>query len=649
MPAKNEEKNAAAKNEGTGKMVAAAEKFASVIAVLLAVFQMYTACFGAFGALQQRTIHLVLVCLMVFILYPTSKEKGSWLRIVDVMFFFASAFIGVYLYLKADQFAITAVSLEAIDVAVGLLGIVIVFESTRRVMGWIMPSIAGVFMLYALFGQYMPDLVVHRGFTLERISYQMFFTMEGVLGAPLGVSATFVSVFVIFAAFLRTSGAGDFFINCAFALFGKYRGGPAKAAVIASSLFGTFSGSAIANVVGTGTFTIPLMKRTGYRPQFAAAVESVASTGGQLMPPVMGAAAFLMVEFINMSYTQIMLASILPAVLFYLAVFIMVDLEAGKNHITGLTKEELPSLVKEIKSGWIMVIPLIVLIVMLVYSGTTPSKAGFWSTIAVVAVAFINRSVKFAGKELWECLESGGKSVIEVATACATAGIIIGVITLTGLGMKLSNVLINLAGGNTFTLLMLTAIACTILGMGVPTTACYLIVATLVAPALVKMGVLPIAAHLFVFYYGVMSMITPPVALAAYAGASIAGANPFKTGFTAMRLGVLAFVIPFNFVYGPPLLLEGSVGEIVQSMVTATIGTAFLSVAIQGWFKVSLPMLSRLLLAAAGLCLIDTGMLTDILSIALAVGSAMVARFMPCKDDGGKVKESLVMEREEAK
>ncbi len=605
-------------------------KIAAVVAIVLALFQLYTAGFGAFGAMRQRTIHLVLVCIMVFLLYPTGKKQISLWRLIDLALIGISAFVGVYLYIFADQFATKALNLQPLDVAVGLLGLVIVFTATIKVMGWIMPAIAGIFMIYALFGQYMPGAIAHRGFGLERISYQMFFTMEGVLGSPLGISATFVAVFVIFAAFLRKSGVGDFFMNIAFGAFGRFRGGPAKASVIASSLFGTFSGSSIANVVGTGTFTIPLMKKTGYKGYYAGAVEAVSSSGGQIMPPVMGAAAFLMTEFIDMTYPQIMFAAILPAVMYYIALFFMVDLEAGKEGILGLPASQLPSPLKEIRMNWILLSPIVVLLYLLITSGSSPSKAGFWATITVIVLAALKRNIKFGLKELLDCLAEGGKSCIEVATACATAGIIVGVITLTGLGMKLSNVLISLAGGSTLLLLILTALVCIVLGMGVPTTACYLLVATLVAPALIKIGILPIAAHLFVFYFGVMAMITPPVALASYAAAGIADADPMKTGFQAMRLGIVAFIVPFMFVYDPTLLMQNTTVVLaIKSIITALIGTYILSVALEGWFRNTfLPFIARLTLFAAGLCLIDPDLVTDMISIALIVISIALTKFM---------------------
>jgi TRAP transporter 4TM/12TM fusion protein len=595
------------------------EKIAAVVAVLLALFQLYTAYFGALGALQQRTVHLTLVLVMVFILKPLKNNYRNPLIVIDLACIAASLYVGGYVFMKADQFALRALTIDTTDTMVGVIGLILVFEATRRVMGWIMPAIAGTFLAYAFAGPYLPSIIAHRGFGLPRVAYQMWFTMEGVLGSPLGVSATFVAVFVIFAAFLRKSGAGDFFMDIAMALFGRFRGGPAKVAIISSSLFGTFSGSAVANVVGTGTLTIPLMKRTGYQPHFAGAVEAVASTGGQIMPPVMGAAAFLMTEFIGMPYTKIAVAALVPALLYYFTVYVMVDLEAAKHNMVGLTKDQTPNFKEKMKDGWPFLVPLAVMIYLLTESSSTPSLAAFWSIVAVVVIAAIHPKYKFTWKDFYKCLESGGRGVIEVAAACAMAGVIIGVITLTGLGLKLSMLMITLAAGNLLVLLILTAIVCFILGMGVPTTAAYLIVASLVAPALIKMGIAPLAAHMFVFYYALVSMITPPVALAAYAAAGIAQCSPDKVGFTAVRLGVVALVVPFMFAYGPQLLLIGTWPEIIQSIITSIIGCVALSIAVHGWFQGQVPLWLRGMFLVGGLGLIKPGTLTDIAGVVLLV------------------------------
>lgn len=614
-------------NEDFQENTSKSEKIAAVFAVILGLFQLYTAYFGALGALQQRAVHLVLVFVLVFLLKPIRKEHRMPWVIIDSLCIAASLIVGVYVFQKADQFALRALTINTSDTIVGIVGMVLVFEATRRVMGWVMPAIAGVFMAYAFFGPYMPDIIAHRGFGIERIAYQMFYTMEGVFGQPLAVSATFVAVFVIFAAFLRKTGAGDFFMDIAFSLFGRYRGGPAKVAIVSSTLFGTFSGSAVANVVGTGTLTIPLMKSTGYKSHFAAAVEAVASTGGQIMPPVMGAAAFLITEFIGIPYTKIAVAALVPALLYYFTVYVMVDLEAAKTNLVGLPSDKLPSFKKKLKEGWPFLAPLVVLIYLLAESGSTPSLAAFWSIITVVVVAFIHPAYKFTVRDCLKCLESGGRGVVEVAAACATAGIIIGVITLTGMGLKLSMILVNLAAGSTLLLLILTAVVCLILGMGVPTTAAYLIVATLVAPALIKMGVYPLAAHMFVFYYAVVSMITPPVALASYAAAGIAQCSPMQVGVTSVRMGIVALIVPFMFVYGPQLLLVGTWPEVVQSIITSVIGCYALSVSIHGWFKVQLPLYVRAMFLIGGLGLIKPGSFTDIIGLVLIVaGFAMAYR-----------------------
>lgn len=596
----------------------------AIIAISLAMFHLCTAYFGALQALQQRTVHLSLVLVLVFLMYPSKKGHRLW-RILDYFLAAVSLSVGIYMYINADQFALHAVDLAAKDVLVGIAGTLLVLEGTRRVMGFIMPLIATVFLLYTFLGPYMPAIVAHRGFSPERVAYQMFFTMEGILGSPLGISATFVAVFIIFAAFLKNSGAGDFFIGIAYSVFGRFRGGPAKVAIIGSSLFGMVSGSAVANVAGVGTFTIPMMKSAGYSPTFAAAVEAVSSTGGQIMPPVMGAAAFIMTEFLGVSYASIALAAVVPALLYYLAVYIMVDLEAAKNGIAGVPRDKLPALSLHMRKGWLFIMPLAVLIYLLVVDSSTPSRAGFWAIVATIIVGVVHSGKKLSFKDLVKSLEEGGKGVIEVAAACATAGIIVGSITLTGIGLKLSMLLLSIAGGSTIVLLILTAILSLILGMGMPTTAAYLLVATLIAPALIKMGIYPLAAHLFVFYFSVISMITPPVALAAYAAAGLAKADPTKTGFSAMRLGISSLIVPFMFVYGPELLLKGAWIDVVISIIAATIGIFALSVAIIGWLSKQLLFFTRVIMFFSALLLIKPGLITDLIGLVLlAIGFILI-------------------------
>ncbi|MFH1758854.1 MAG: TRAP transporter fused permease subunit, partial [Pseudomonadota bacterium] len=532
------------------------------LGVIWSLFQLWTGGIEVMVAMRQRAIHLMFTEIFIFLLYPMRKEwVNSRLAFVfDVILAGLSAATGVYIFHQYEVLTMRIGLMTTPDLVLGTIATVLLIESTRRVIGPVMPGIAIVFLFYAYFGRYAPGIIDHRGYTVSRIVSQMYLTTEGIYGLVLGVSATFIYLFVLFGSFLKVSGGGQLFIDLAYSLFGKVRGGPAKVAVVASGLFGTVSGSAAANVVGTGIFTIPLMKSIGYRPHFAGAVEAVASAGGQLMPPIMGAAAFIMSEILQISYIKICLHALLPALLYYFCAFIMVDLEAAKTGLKGVPPGELPRARQILRERGLLLLPIPVLIYFLAVEQVTPMKAAFWAIITTFGLiaahhvlnlrremqtqsisprGFLQAGVSLI-RETSGAMEDAAKGTLIVATACATAGIVIGVTNLTGLGLKLSGILIDLSHGYLLALLVLTMIASIILGMGLPTTACYILLAVLAAPALIKMGVMPIAAHLFVFYFGIISAITPPVAGAAYAAAPIAGVGPMKIGFTACRLGIAA-------------------------------------------------------------------------------------------------------------
>jgi TRAP transporter 4TM/12TM fusion protein len=507
------------------------------------------------------------------------------------------------------------------DLLVGTLIILLVFEGTRRMSGWTLPIIAGIFLLYDFFGEYIPGAAGHGGQDFSRIVGTISLFSEGIFGMPLGVISTFVVMFIIFGAFLLESGTGQFFIDLAFAFFGRIRGGPAKVAVVASGLFGTISGSVIANIVGTGTFTIPLMKRSGYRPIYAASVEAVASSGGQLMPPVMGASAFIIAEILGIPYIKVCLAALVPAIIYYVAVFIAVDLEAARWGLKGLPAKELPNIRQLLKEKGHLSVPILVLIYFLAFAWVSPQRAAFWAIVSTVGVSYLRKSTRMSLKSILGAMEKGARGILEIAVVCAIAGVVIGSFTLTGLGLKLSTILIDIAGGNLILLLFLSMVASLILGMGLPTVACYLILAVLVAPAMIKMGVLPLAAHLFVFYFGIIAAITPPVALGAYVAAGIAGSPPFRTGWVSCRLALVAFILPYMFVYEPNLILRGEISPAgaIQACITGIIGSAALASALQGYVFRPLRMVFRLMLGAAAFCLIKPGTITDI------VGGLLVA------------------------
>jgi len=446
----------------------------------------------------------------------------------------------------------------------------------------------------------------------------MFLTPQAIFGIPAGVSATFIYLFILFGAFLEITGGGRFFINTALALVGRLTGGPAKVAVISSAMFGTISGSAAANVYGTGTFTIPLMKRFGYQPNFAGAVEAAASTGGQITPPILGAAAFVMAEYIGISYARICLAALIPAFLYYVSVYSGVHIEAVKKGLKGLPKEEIPILKRVLSRGLHFLIPLAVLIYLIV-GGYTPFRAAFMATVVLIGVAMIRKESRLNVQGIWKSLEKGATNAIMIGIACACAGIVVGALDVTGLGVNFVSMLLSISGGFFITTLVLVMIACIILGMGMPTTAAYILAALIGAPALIKLGISPLVAHMFVFGSCILSAITPPVALAAYAGAQIAGGEPMKVGWIACRLGFPTFIVPFLYVYNPVLLWIGSLSSIFQGMVTATLGVLSFSFGIDRWLWKELSWPKAALFLVAGVLLMIPEMYTDMLGMGIFV------------------------------
>jgi len=593
-----------------------------IVAVAMSLFHLYTGAFGVFTAMIQRGMHLCFVLGLTFLLYPAgNKSSLTKLPFYDVLLSIMGFTVGAYIVINyGDIVAREGAPVQA-DIVLGIIATLLVLEAARRTLGMVLVVIAGAFLLYAYLGPYMPGDFAHRGYSIERIAYQMYLTTSGIFSIPFGTSSTIIALFILFGTFLDKSGAGKYFMDIAIGLTGWTRGGPAKAAVVSSALMGTVSGSAVANVVTTGAFTIPLMKRAGYKPHFAGAVEAVASTGGQIMPPVMGAVAFIMAELTEISYLKICIAAALPAMLYYLSLFMMVHYEAVRTGLKGLPRDQLPSVKKSFLKGFHLFIPIAFLVVLLV-KGYSPMYAAFRSIVLLVIMSMLTKATRMSFGDIIAALEEGAKGVLGVAAACATAGIVIGSITLTGLGVKLSSILIDLSGGNLLVLLILTMLASIILGMGLPTAACYVLLAALVAPALVDSGVSVMAAHLFILYFGCISAITPPVALAAYAGAGVAGADPNKVGFTACRIGIVAFIIPYMFIYGPGLLMEGIGLEIIRVIFSATIGCIALAAGIQGQFIRGCNLPERILLIAAALTLIHTGKITDTVGLGLVVAVA---------------------------
>lgn len=572
--------------------------FASVVAVGLALFHLYTSGFGRFPALQQRSIHLAFVLVLAFFTYPLCKtrdRKGSFLLniLLSCAALVACGNITFVIYYVLYERAGMATSL---DIVLGCTLIVLVMEMTRRVMGWALPIITLIFIVYGFLGPYIPiPYLMHPGMDISRfISYQ-YLSTEGLFTVPLGVSATFIAIFVIFAAFLINSGVGDFFMDASSAIAGSKQGGPAKVAVVSSALMGSVSGSAVGNVVTTGSVTIPLMIRTGFPPTLAAGIEGIASTGGQIMPPLMGAAAFIIASYVGKSYLLICVAALIPALLSFFSVFIMVHFEAKRYGMKGQPKESLPNLWKVLKERGHLVLPIVVLVAMLV-TGATAMKAGFYAVIAVFIVSSLKKETRMNIPAVFSALETGARSIVPIAAACACSGIVVGVLTLTGLGLKMSSLMVQIAHGNMVILLILAMIASIILGMGITTTAAYLLVAIILAPVLVEMGVDVLAAHMFVFYFAVVSTITPPVALAGYAAAGVAGTDPFKTSLVGFRMGIATFVVPFYIVYTPEImLLTGKPHLVIWVVIMACLGIWALAGAACGYMFREINIYERVL------------------------------------------------------
>lgn len=594
------------------------------ISILFAIFQLYTATFGVLDAYLQRAIHLAFGFALIFLLYPArkswSKTSMNWL---DVLFAVVSVATTAYVVMNYHELVLRAGMNNETDFIVGLVGTLMVFEAARRVVGWPMITVAFVFMAYAFLGPYAPGILAHRGVGVQEMFDHLFFTTEGIFGVPMGVSSTFIYLFILFGAYLESTGLGKFFIDLANALAGWAAGGPAKVAVLSSGLMGTVSGSSVANVAGTGSFTIPMMKKLGYRKEFAGAVEAAASTGGQLMPPVMGAAAFLMAEFVGVPYIEVVKAAVIPAILYYAGVWLGVHYEAKKNGLKGTPREELPKFGALLKEKGHLAIPLIVIVYLLV-TGYTPMRAALVAIGLTIVCACLRKSTRIGFTDIINGLVSGSKSVLGVLIACATAGIIIGVVTKTGVGLKMATALLDLASGRLLPAMFFTMITSLILGMGVPTTANYVITSTIAAPALVQMNVPILAAHMFAFYFGIVADVTPPVALAAYAGAGIAGANPMKTGVVAAKLAIAAFIVPYIFVLSPEILMiGGSAGKILFASITALIGMWGVSIAMIGYCVKNTNILQRIMFFFGGLLLIDPGHITDAIGVAILAAATI--------------------------
>ncbi|HEX7005198.1 MAG TPA: TRAP transporter permease [Trueperaceae bacterium] len=616
--------------------------------ILLSLFQLYTAGIRPLSLFYQRPIHLMLIMILTFLMFPLGKERRLVGWLVDLLFIGGSLLTGLYITLNLDAIIMRAGFWTTTDIIIGGVLIVTLLEAGRRAIGLVMPLIGLVFILYSMagprgalpfLGDFLPGILGHRGYSLDRIIAQLYLGQEGIYGIALGVAATFVYIFILFGAVLEVTGAGQFFIDLAYALTGRQRGGPAKAAVVSSGFMGSISGSAIANTVTTGAFTIPLMKRLGYKPEEAGGVEAAASTGGQIMPPIMGAGAFLIAEFTRTPYVDIVMISFIPAILYFSVVYLFVDIIAAKRGMMGIPADQLPKAGTVMRQGWHYLIPLVVLVYFL-FRNISPERVGFIAVLAILGVAVLRwlvgrllmRSSEPATTESWEvsrgarsaeapastprgllalgvhglgqllsALEAGARNSVPVSLACATAGIVVGIVGLTGLGLKFSSLMISFSQGNLLLALILIIIASLVLGMGLPVTASYIVLVILVAPALTQdFGVPLLIAHLVVFWYSQDSNVTPPVALAAYAGAGIAGADPMRTAMQAWKFAKGLYLIPLFMVYNQELVLWEGVPFVVIAWTVLTSFAALWAFAatLEGYLFTRMYLVSRLLAAA---------------------------------------------------
>lgn len=590
------------------------------VAIFMSLYHLGTCIFGIPASQLHRALHLMLACVLTFGGFNfKGKKNDGRCRLTDWILIAATVFSMGYIVVEnkvlenrlAFVTPFTTVQLVAV-----IMLVVLVLEATRRLTGLTLPIACLIFLAYAFWGDRFTGVLGHAPLSAKRILEQISITSEGIFGSSLGISATYVVIFIILAGFLETTGAGQFFIDIASSATGTKRGGPAKIAVVGSCLFGSISGSSVANVVSTGTFTIPLSKSVGYPSYFAGAVEAVASTGGQLMPPVMAAVAFIMADNLSVPYISICGAALIPAVLYYWSLFSMVDSKAVKLGIAGLKKEQLPKGREVLKNGWFLALPFLVLIALMMMN-YTPMKAGFYAIISLLVILLIFDRKKLNWANITNALENGAKGVISVSVTSACAGIIVGVIMITGLGLKFTSIITTVSNGNLLIALILSAVVAIILGMGLPTVPAYIVMSSLVAPALIKMGVAPMAAHMFVLYFAVLSCITPPVAIASYAAAAIADANAIKVGFESVRLAVVAYIIPFVFVYNPVLLFDGKPIDIFLSFATAVLGCMALTWAIEGVVEGKIPWWARIVSLLAAAFLVWPEHLSDVFGVVI--------------------------------
>ncbi|QSQ09177.1 C4-dicarboxylate TRAP transporter large permease protein DctM [Koleobacter methoxysyntrophicus] len=620
-----------AREETGRKLTGKIALIATMIAVFTSFFHVWMNSLSLMIAIKRNALHLGFMLCLAFLLYPASrKSPKDRPSLLDIILSILGLSVGLYIYLFFDSIVDRSLIPNTTDYVFAILAIILTLEGGRRTVGPILPVLSILFILYAKFGYIFPGALGHPGFSWQRILTRMYLTDEGIFGVTLMVSSSYVFMFILFGAFLSKTGTAGFFNDFALAFAGRMRGGPAQVAVMASGMMGTISGSSQANVATTGSFTIPLMKQVGYTPFFAGAVEAAASTGGILMPPIMGASSFIMASFLGIPYLKVMYAGIIPALFYYFAIFVMVDLEARKLGLKGLPAGELPGLKMVLKERGHLIIPIIVILIFLV-KGYTPLYAANFGLIATIVTSMFRKNTRMSLKKFLDAMEEGAKTAISVATACAVVGFIVGVVSMTGIGQVIAHNIISLSMNQLWLALILVMISSIILGMGLPATACYIITASIAAPALVKMGVLPIAAHFFAFYYGTLSAVIPPVALTSYTAAGLAGANPTKVAFTGLKLAFAGLIIPFMFVYSPILLMENlETGRLILALITGITGIICLGIAGENYLFERLKIYERIPFFIAAISLVKPGKTTDLIGI-IFLGIGLIVHVLRTK------------------
>lgn len=581
-------------------------------ALSLGGFHLYTAYFGTFYPYTQRAIPVLLSMILAFLVYNAAgkmREDGETPSIVDWLLVALSVPVFGFIAINSDYLAnrwpmTPTFAPTTLEIVYASLSVILLLEATRRVLGWVLVIFVGLALAYVYLGEFVSwKLLSHRGFTFVQIADQMYLTLEGIWGTALGVAATYIVLFVIFGAFAEKAGVSEFFLRFALALAGKSRGGPAKVAIFSSGLVGSVTGSTVANVYATGVFTIPMMKRIGYRPASAGAIEALASNGGQIMPPILGAAAFVIAASVGVPYVKIALAALLPALIYYGLLLWSIHLEACKSGLEGLPASELPSLTDVLLKTGHLALPIVAIFVLLLY-GLSPMRAALYTIGFTIALSWIRKETRIGPREFMQALEAGAKGSVMIIIVCAVIGFVVGTFTLTGLGLNITSAIVHLAGGSYFLVLLYVGLASLILGTGMNTVAAYLLASVIAVPALIDQGITPLVAHLYVFMFALLSHITPPVCMAIYAGADIAKADPWETAFAGMRMGIVAYLLPFLIVFAPGLVLADSWSEIAKDGVTTLAGGALVVAAVQGWMRFHMNYAERLLALLAGVFLL---------------------------------------------